>query len=222
MFITLEGIEGSGKTTQIKNIVTFLQSRGRDCIMTREPGGTAIGEKIRAILLDPGNNDLDPLTELLLYEADRAQHISSIVKPQLCAGKTVVCDRFYDATTVYQGFARGLDIGLIQKLHDLVLKGLKPDITILLDLSPEVGLNRAWEQIKSGTRTNHEIRFEKESLLFHERVRAGYLELARLEPERFRVVDAAKDKDQVQKEIVKILSFFIRRQESADRPTGSF
>jgi dTMP kinase len=222
MFITLEGIEGSGKTTQSKNIVTFLQSRGRDCIMTREPGGTAIGKKIRAILLDPENNDLDPLTELLLYEADRAQHISSIVKPRLCAGKTVVCDRFCDATTVYQGFARGLDIGLIQRLHDLVLKGLKPDITILLDLPPEVGLNRAWEQIKSGARTNREIRFEKEALEFHERVRAGYLELARLEPERFRVVDAARDKDQVQKEIVKILSFFIRRQESVDRPIGSF
>ncbi|MBW1939957.1 MAG: dTMP kinase [Deltaproteobacteria bacterium] len=221
MFITLEGIEGSGKTTQIKNIVTFLESKGYDCITTREPGGTAIGGKIRAILLDPGNNDLDPLTELLLYEADRAQHVSSILKPLLCDGKAVVCDRFYDATTVYQGFARGLDIELIQELHNLVLKGLKPDITILLDLTPEVGLERAWRQIKSGTRTHCETRFEKEALIFHDKVRAGYLELARREPERFRVIDAAKDKDQVQKEIIKTLSFFIRSQKTADQQTGS-
>ena len=134
MFITLEGIEGSGKTTQAKYMVRFLESKGHDCVMTREPGGTRIGKKIRAILLDPESTDMDPLTELLLYIADRAQHIRELVYPSLSAGKTVICDRFYDATLVYQGFARGLDIGLINQLHQLMFEDLRPDITILLYL----------------------------------------------------------------------------------------
>jgi len=142
MFISFEGIEGSGKTTQINHIVKFFQDNGHDCVITREPGGTRIGEKIRAILLDPVSKDMDPLTELLLYTADRAQHIREFVYPFLSAGKTVLCDRFYDATLVYQGFARGLDIGLIDKLHKLLFEDLKPDITILLDLPPEKGLSK--------------------------------------------------------------------------------
>ncbi len=130
--------------------------------MTREPGGTRIGEKIRAILLDPESKDMDPLGELLLYAADRAQHIKELVNPFLSAGKTVLCDRFYDATVAYQGFARGLDIELINKLHEFILKDLKPDITFLLDLPPKVGLLRAWQQINNGTRTGIETRFEEE------------------------------------------------------------
>jgi len=209
MFISFEGIEGSGKTTQIKHIVKFLQDNGHDCIITREPGGTRIGEKIRAILLDPASNDIDPLTELLLYTADRVQHIREFVYPFLSAGKTVLCDRFYDATVVYQGFARGLDIGLIDKLHKLLLDNLKPDITILLDLPPEKGLSRAWKQIENGDRESVETRFEEEKLSFHNKVRSGYLELARLEPERFRVIDASIDENQVRNEIIKILSIEI-------------
>ena len=184
MFITLEGIEGSGKTTQIGHMVEFLESAGYDCVATREPGGTRIGKKIRALLLDPESHDMDPLAELLLYTADRAQHVKQFVLPQLAAGKTVLCDRYYDATVVYQGFARGLDIGLIHSLHKLILKDLKPDITILLDLAPDEGLSRAWKQINNGSRTGVESRFEKETLSFHEKVRSGYLELSRLEPER--------------------------------------
>ncbi len=209
MFITLEGIEGSGKTTQARYMVKFLQSRGHDCVMTREPGGTRIGEKIRAILLDPESKDMDPLGELLLYAADRAQHIKELVNPFLSAGKTVLCDRFYDATVAYQGFARGLDIELINKLHEFILKDLKPDITFLLDLPPKVGLLRAWQQIKNGTRTGIETRFEEEKLPFHEKVRSGYLEIARVEPDRFRVIDASRDKYHVRDEIIKILSFEI-------------
>ena len=205
MFITLEGIEGSGKTTQAKHIVKFLQSRGHDCVITREPGGTKIGQKIRAILLDPESKDIDPLTELLLYTADRAQHIKEFVNPNLSAGKTVLCDRYFDATVVYQGFARELDIGLINRLHKLIFDDLKPDITILLDLPPEMGLSRAWKQIESGARIEVETRFEEETLSFHEKVRSGYLELARLEPERFRVIDASNDEQQVRKEIIKTL-----------------
>jgi dTMP kinase len=149
---------------------------------------------------------MDPLTELLLYTADRAQHIKEFVSPFLSAGKTVLCDRFYDATVVYQGFARGLDIGLIDKLHKLLFENLKPDITILLDLPPEKGLSRAWKQIENGDRKNVETRFEKEKLSFHNKVRSGYLDLARLEPERFRVIDASMEENQVRNEIIKVLS----------------
>jgi len=206
MFISFEGIEGSGKTTQIHHVDKFFQNNGQDCVITREPGGTRIGEKIRAILLDPASKDMDPLTELLLYTADRAQHIKEFVSPFLSADKMVLCDRFYDATVVYQGFARGLDIGLIDKLHNLLFENLKPDITILLDLPPEKGLSRAWKQIETGDRENVESRFEEEKLSFHNKVRSGYLELARLEPGRFRVIDASMDENQVRNEIIKILS----------------
>ena len=205
MFITFEGIEGSGKTTQIQNIAEFLRSRGRDCLITQEPGGTRIGEKVRAILLDPQSKDMDPMTELLLYKADRVQHVKKLVIPSLSSGKIVLCDRYFDATVVYQGFARGIDVKLINTLHKLILDDLKPDMTILLDLAPEVGLARAWKQIESGKRAGFETRFEKEAFAFHQRVREGYLELARLEPARFRIVDASKDETQVCEEIINLL-----------------
>jgi dTMP kinase len=206
MFITLEGIEGSGKTTQIRHMAEFLEGKGYECVITREPGGTKIGEKIRSILLDPENKDMDATVELLLYTADRAQHAKELLHPSLSSKKMVLCDRYYDATLVYQGFARGLDIDLICKLHQLILKDLKPDMTILLDLPAEMGLSRAWKQIESGTRTNFETRFEKEMLSFHQAVRKGYLELSGLEPERFRIIDASKPEGQVRKEITKLLT----------------
>jgi dTMP kinase len=206
MFITFEGIEGCGKTTQIKRIRAHFKRQGRDCIATREPGGTKIGKKIRSLLLDPATKAISPMVELLLYLADRAQHIEELVKPALSAGKMVLCDRFCDATVVYQGYARGIDIALIQQLHDIILKGFKPDITILLDLPPEIGLSRAWEQINRGGRKSAESRFEKENLAFHEKVRTGYLELARREPERFRIIDAGRDEDGVTKHIIEALT----------------
>jgi dTMP kinase len=193
MFITLEGIEGSGKTTQLKNITAYLDRKGYDTIITREPGGTVIGEKIRAILLDPVSEGMEPLAELFLYEADRVEHIKKKIIPALAAGKTVLCDRFYDATVVYQGYARGLDLDFIQRVHCLILEDLKPDLTLLFDLKPQIGLSRAWDQINNGRRTGDESRFEKETLAFHEKIRAGYLELARLEPERFHIIDASRD-----------------------------
>ena len=206
MFISFEGIEGSGKTTSIHHAVRFLQDKGHDCVITREPGGTRIGEKIRAILLDPSNKGMDPLTELLLYTADRSQHINEVISPLLSAGKTVVCDRYYDATVVYQGYARGLDTALILRLHRWLFENLKPDITLLLDLPPEVGLSRAWKQIDTGDRDRVETRFEEETLSFHKKVRSGYLEMARLEPERYRIIDASKEPDQVRKEIARTLA----------------
>jgi len=206
MFFTFEGIEGSGKSTQLKRVARYLQSKGHDCLVTREPGGTPIGEKIRAILLDPASHDLKPLTELLLYTADRAQHVHEVLRPALAAGKTVLCDRYFDATIVYQGYARGLDLKLIEQLHDLLLGDFRPDLTFLLDLAPSAGLARAWAQIDSGTRTGQEIRFEEEALSFHERVRAGYLAVARKEPDRFRIIDAARNIDRVQEEILEALA----------------
>jgi len=190
MFITLEGIEGSGKTSQIKNIASFLKRRGHACLLTREPGGTAIGRRIRRVLLDPESNDLDPLAELLLYNADRVQHVRKIILPALATGKVVVCDRYVDATRAYQGVARELDPKLVETLHRLLVANLKPDLTFLLDLPPEVGLARAWAQIDNGDRSDRETRFEKEALAFHTSVREGYLGLAKGEPDRFVIIDA--------------------------------
>lgn len=205
MFITFEGIEGSGKTTQIRHVLEYLKQRGKDCIVTREPGGTVTGRKIRAILLDPESKGMDPSTELLLYMADRAEHVKKVIKPSLSAGKTVLCDRYFDATVVYQGYARGLDIDLLIRMHQLILNDLKPDITFLLDLPPEAGLSRAWKQIKEGERAGIETRFEKETISFHEKVREGYLEIARQDPGRFIVIDAMKDEDNVRQDIIKAL-----------------
>ncbi len=206
MFITFEGIEGSGKTTQIKRIGAAMQAKGVSHVITREPGGTSIGQKIRSILLDPQNKEIDPTTELLLYTSDRSQHIMQVIAPALTAGHIVLCDRFFDATLVYQGYARGLDIDKIKALHHLACKGLKPDITFLFDLTPADGLSRAWQEIKNGARDNSETRFEEETLLFHEKVREGYLTLANLEPERFRIIDATHDRDSITRQIVATLS----------------
>jgi len=206
MFITLEGIEGSGKTTQMQQLSTLFEKRGHVCVLTREPGGTTLGEKIRAILLDPASTELVPMAELLLYMADRAQHINSLINPSLAEGKVILCDRYFDATVVYQGFARGLDTGFICDLHRLIFDDLKPDITFLLDLAPQIGLARAWRQLDNGSRSGIESRFEEETLSFHEKVRAGYLELARRQPERIKVVDASRDEKQVQADIRDLLA----------------
>jgi len=209
MLITLEGIEGSGKTTQINYIAEYLREIGHECVITKEPGGTEIGEKIRSILLDPGNKNIHPLTELLLYAADRVQHIKEFIGPMLEAGKIVICDRFHDSTTVYQGFTRGVDLGLIRQLNKLVLGGVGPDITFVLDLPPELGLERAWKQINSGSRSDMETRFEKEKLSFHENVRKGYLDLAKSEPDRFVLIDASVESADVREAIIgKLKEFF--------------
>ena len=205
MFISLEGIEGCGKTTQIRQLSSYLEQKGHPHIVTREPGGTAIGEKIRSILLDPASKDLVPTAELLLYMADRAQHINELIKPGLAEGKIVMCDRYFDATTVYQGFARGLDTRFILDLHRVLFQDLKPDLTLLLDLPPRLGLARAWQELDSGSRCGTESRFEEEAIHFHEKVRQGYLELARLEPKRFKVIDASRPVHEVQSDIRGVL-----------------
>jgi dTMP kinase len=212
LFITLEGIEGAGKTSRLDNIVAFLNDRGIDCATTREPGGTQIGAQIRQILLNPGNRDLDANAELLLYVADRVQHIKTVIEPNLKVGRAVLCDRFWDATMAYQGYARGLDKELIRQLHRLVCGDLKPALTLLFDLEPEAGLRRAWRDIHSGGRTDRESRFEEEALAFHEKVRQGYLDLAREEPQRFKIIHAGEEPRRVIAEIEATLAAFLRNR----------
>jgi len=211
MLITFEGIEGSGKTTQLEYIVEYLVKKGIKSVITKEPGGTKIGENIRSILLDPKNGLIDPLTELLLYCADRAQHIKQFILPMMNEGKIVLCDRFHDSTIVYQGFARGLDADLIKQLNALILGNLRPDKTFLLDLPPEVGLRRAWSQINHGNRPDTETRFEKESMNFHQKIRDGYLKLSKSEPERFVIIDASGDVATVKEQILKEIEALIKR-----------
>lgn len=190
LFITLEGVEGCGKTTQITRLADYLRGKGREVVCTREPGGTPVAEKIRALLLDPAHKEISPTTELLLYEAARAQHVDELIRPALDAGKVVVCDRFADSTTAYQGAGRGLSAEAVTPLHALATGGLWPDLTVVLDLAAEEGLRRAGHVGPSD-------RLEQEPLEFHERVRAGFLEIAEREPYRVKIVDATQSPDEV-------------------------
>jgi len=209
VFITFEGIEGSGKSTQIVLLANYLAAHGRAVTLTREPGGTEIGDQVRKILLDPANKALDPKAELLLYAAARAQHLAELVLPDLRAGKVVLCDRFADATIAYQGYGRGLDRELIRSLDGIVTGGLRPDLTVLLDIEPAAGLARARGR-NSSRGLEGEARFENEALAFHERVRKGYLALAAQEPVRFRRVDASQTPDEIQNSIRKIIDDVLR------------
>ncbi len=189
-FITFEGIEGCGKTTQLQLLAVRLTDAGHRLTVTREPGGCPIADQVRNILLDAGNRTMRPLTELLLYAAARAQHVSEVIAPALEAGAVVLCDRFTDATMAYQGNGRGLDPEVIGQLNRLATGGIRPDLTLLLDCPAETGLKRAISRINR-TEGPREERFELESIRFHQRVRDGYLELARKEPDRFAIIDAA-------------------------------
>ena len=208
-FITFEGIEGSGKSTQIVLLANYLSAHNRPMTLTREPGGTPVGDQVRKILLDPANTALDPAAELLLYAAGRAQHLAEVIGPELKAGKVVLCDRFSDATLAYQGYGRGLDLELIRTLDRIVTDNLRPDLTILLDIDPVAGLDRARGR-NSGHGLEAEARFENEQIAFHERVRHGYLELAKREPGRFRIVDASPAPEMIQNELRKIIAEMLR------------
>jgi dTMP kinase len=190
LFITLEGPEGTGKSTQARLLARRLRREGYDVLLTREPGGTRIGGRIREVLLAPGHRAMCPETELGLYFSDRAQHLREVVWPALRSGKIVVSDRFTDSTLAYQGYGRGLSLSLIRKLDRILTGGFRPDLTCLLDLTVEAGLNRARRRNRESESHRKEGRFEIEALGFHERVRRGYLKLARREPERFLLVPA--------------------------------
>lgn len=192
-FITIEGIEGAGKTTVCKALAQALQTRGQRCIVTREPGGTPLAEQIRGLVLDRHGETVNPTTELLLMFAARAVHLDNLVRPALARGDWVICDRFTDATRAYQGAGRGVDRALIEALAVAVHGDCEPDMTLLLDLSVEQGLARARAR-RGDAQTD---RFESETTTFFGRVRAGYLALAHESPERFRIIDAALDADSV-------------------------
>ena len=190
LLITLEGGEGSGKTTQANALAKHLEGRGHSVCLTREPGGTALGRAVQRLLRESeGGLTLTPLAELLLFEADRAQHVSEVIRPALAAGKIVVCDRFTDSSLAYQGYGRSLGLELIRKLNHEATGGLKPNLTLLLDVAPAVGLAREGAQLDVTGR---------ESLAFHERVREGFLSLAREEPERFVAIDATRPEREVE------------------------
>jgi len=191
MFITFEGIEGSGKSTQAKLLVEYLRGKGLNVILTREPGGVELSERIRSILIETGL-DISPRAELLLFLASRAQHTDGLIRPSLQKGHIVVCDRYIDASVAYQGYGRGLSIEMIKRLNDWATGGIRPNLTVLLDLSPEEGLERV--------RTSKKMdRIEGENLEFHRRVREGYLEIARSDPDRFLVLDATRSMEEIQR-----------------------
>jgi dTMP kinase len=198
-FITLEGIEGAGKSTAARFVGAMLTAAGHTVLLTREPGGTPLAERVREIVLKRGNEVVTPLTETLLMFAARALHVTHVIRPALARGEWVVCDRFTDATRAYQGSARGVDAALIEQLAQAVHGDLQPDCTLLLDLAVPAGLARA------RARAAATDRFEAETASFFEKVRAGYLALERQEPERVHLVDAAAPLPQVERAIAAIL-----------------
>jgi len=197
-FVTFEGGDGTGKTTQIRALANYLTSKGKACLVTREPGGTELGAMLRRVLLEAGGAPIAPSSELFLYLADRAQHVSEVIRPAVTAGRIVLCDRFTDSTLAYQGYGRGLDLALLRQFNSVADDGTRPDLTLLLDCPVDVGLGRTAHRQKQSQRdAPNEDRFEREKLEFHEKVRAGFLDLARQEPERFRIVDAARTSEEV-------------------------
>ena len=185
LFITFEGPEGSGKTTQIKQLAAWLRAAGHEVLTTREPGGTAIGDRIRGILLDTAHGEMQPQTEILLFSAARAQHVHQVIRPHLARGGVVLCDRYADSTLAYQGYGRNLDLEQLRLITEFTTGGLQPDLTICLDVPVEVGLRR-----KQSDQDGEWNRLDQETASFHERVRAGYLTLARQQSARWRVIDA--------------------------------
>ena len=202
LFISLEGGDGAGKSTQIRNIESFFEKRGFALVHTREPGGTAIGEKLREILLDKGNAGMDAVTEMLIYAASRAQHVAEVIIPALERGDIVICDRFTDSSIAYQGYGRELG-DMVAEVNERATGGLRPDITFWLDIDPDAGRARA-------SRAGELDRLELEAMDFHYRLYAGYKALAEQEPERIRRIDASKSQDEVCEDIYKHLEELCR------------
>lgn len=195
-FLTVEGVEGSGKSTQLQRLAEHLRAAGSRVVVTREPGGTPLADRIRAILLDPRESGIDAMTELLLYAASRRQHVVEVILPSLQQGAVVICDRFTDATLAYQGYGRRLPLDRLETLNEWATDGLEPALTLVYDVAEAVGLERA--QRRNDTHSlQEESRFEQEELAFHRRVREGYLSLALARPQRYAVIDATDGIDAV-------------------------
>ncbi len=221
MFITLEGGEGTGKTTQQTLLAEQLQKKGYACLCTREPGGTALGKELRALLLH--GDPISPTAELLLYAADRAEHVQTRIRPALAAGQVVLCDRFTDSTLAYQGYGRDLDLGVIRQLNQLATGGLEPDLTLWLDLPPELGLARARSRSRQGYEVSQTVgvdplhpsqdnggetpdRMEQAQWVFHQRLYQGFQTLAAAEPERIVRIDAEGSPQEVAERIWQVVS----------------
>ena len=200
-FITLEGPDGAGKGTQGRRLVEHLRRAAVDVLNTREPGGTSIGERIRRVLLDDSHREMAPETEMLLFAASRAQFVREVVRPALARGTTVLSERYVDASLAYQGFGRGLDVALVRTVNDVATGGLLPDLPLLLDIDPAIGLERVQAAGRAGAAGGD--RLEQETLAFHQRVRAGFLQLARESLKRFVVIDAQGDVERVHREVVR-------------------
>jgi dTMP kinase len=195
--ISFEGIEGSGKSTQAKILAEHLRAKGHDVLETAEPGGTRIGNEIRKLLLEPENH-MDPLAELLLYYASRAQHVKEVISPAILGNRIVITDRFTDSTVAYQGYARDIDLSIINILNEIVVPDMKPFLTFMLDLDVEEGLRRNRQARK-------EDRFELETVEFHNRVRKGFHQIAAQEPERIKIIDASQSTGKVSRDIINII-----------------
>lgn len=211
-FITFEGVEGSGKSTQVKLLGEYLTGKNIPVLLTQEPSGTPIGRKIGDILFNRGHQAMCPETELFLFCAARAQHVREVVWPALKEGKYVLCDRFSDATFAYQAAGRGLDLDFIRTINNYCAEGLNPDLTLLFDLPVETGLQRAGRRDAELKDPSVADRFEKEKLDFHNRVRQGYLSLCAMEPGRFRVIDAARTVEMIAQDTRRHVTAFINRQ----------
>lgn len=204
LFITLEGLDGSGKSTQLEKLAAWFQQRQRQVVITREPGGTPIGDQIRALLLDSATSGMDPLTELALMFASRAQHIAQVIRPALDGGAIVLCDRFTDSTEAYQGGGRRLGSEPVLALHKVLCGDLQPDVTLLLDCDPIHSLNRARRRNRESLEAD-ENRFEQENRAFFARVAQAYQEIARRNPQRVKVIDARGTPEQTHREIVRVV-----------------
>jgi dTMP kinase len=202
LFITFEGGEGSGKSTQTRSVYRRLDQVALPAILIHEPGGTLLGDKVRYLLKQACNVPISPLTELLLFNASRSQLVKDVIQPSLNEGKIVLCDRFTDSTIAYQSYGRGLDIRTVNEINKISTQGLKPDLTILLDVPPEVGLARK--------RSGANDRFEQEALAFHKRVREGFLNLASEEPQRWIVIDSTLPRDRISELIWDKISQWVR------------
>ncbi len=202
LFITIEGTDGSGKTTQIKLMESFLKGKGCEVVLTREPGGTVISEKIRALILDPAGTEMGSVTEMLLYASARAQLVAEVIKPAVLCGKIVICDRFVDSSYVYQGFGRGMDLKVIADINRVALDGIAPDVTFFFDVSPEIALKRR----TAATGTD---RIENEKMDFHMRVYAGYKKLVLMYPERIKAIDGSRSVEEVFKQVAGHLELLV-------------
>ena len=210
IFIVFEGIDGSGKTTQLERLRRNLEGKGYAVVVAQEPGGTRLGRRIREILLDAAHQDLRPIPELLLYFASRAQNIAEVIVPALDSGKIVIADRFTDATVAYQGYGRGLGVEPVRAIERVACEDLQPDLTLLLDIDPEIGVRRALQ--RNQTRALDESRMEREDRLFFDRVRRGYLELAARQPKRVKTIDARGTVEEVEAAITAVVAPLLERR----------